>query len=114
MGPQEAITLQPSFLRTIDHASASYLSAMGLVKVAWQRTAEKDSVDITIPAGAQAHLNLPPLGNWEEKDTPVAQAAGVLSSKPSAAGIDMLLGSGSYHFSTLPISTAVQGDRPLE
>jgi alpha-L-rhamnosidase len=117
-GPDDAIALRPSFLKTVDRASASYRSAMGLVRVAWQRTAESATVDVTVPAGAQAHLSLPALGgNWREQGAPAAQAAGVSSSKTSGTGTELMLilGSGNYRFFTSQASTtAAQGNRPVE
>jgi alpha-L-rhamnosidase len=111
-GPDDAITLHPSFLKTVDRASASYESAMGLVRVSWQRSAQIDAVDIVVPPGAQVHLALPPLGNWLEKNTPASRAAGVLSSRASDMGTELVLGSGTYHFFARP--TTAKGYEPLD
>jgi alpha-L-rhamnosidase len=112
-GPDQAITIRPSFLKTVDRASASYDAAMGRIRVAWKQTSGSASVEVTIPAGAQAHLTLPPLGDWREKTTPAAKAAGVLSSQMSANGTELTLGSGTYHF-TASAPTMEQGYAPHE
>jgi alpha-L-rhamnosidase len=111
-GTDDAITLHPSFLKTVDHASASYESAMGLVRLSWHRSAQSDAVDIVVPPGAQVHLALPPLGNWLEKNTPASRTAGVLSSRASDMGTELVLGSGTYHFFARP--TTAKGYEPLD
>ena len=98
-GPDDAVQLQPSLLAGVAHTSASYRSAMGEVTTAWDRTGAVASVDVTVPAGAQAHLNLPAT-DWRESGTIASHAPGVLNSKDGPAGINLTLGSGTYRFST--------------
>jgi alpha-L-rhamnosidase len=94
-GADDAISLRPSFLAGVDNASASYRSVLGLVSIAWQRKDGTGDLRITVPAGAQAHLQLPALGVWQENRVPAAHAAGVLRSVGKNA---LVLGSGQYHF----------------
>jgi hypothetical protein len=96
--PADALTLAPSLLPTLTSASASYLSPMGWVSVAWHRSDKAAAVDITVPAGAQALLRLPAASAWMESGKQAAQAPGVLDARESANGLSLQLGSGSYSF----------------
>ena len=98
--PADALTLAPSLLPTLTSASASYLSPMGWVSVAWHRSDKAAAVDITVPAGAQALLRLPAASAWMESGKQAAQAPGVLDARESANGLSLQLGSGSYSFYT--------------
>ena len=92
--PEDAITFKPSFLEGVASASASYRSAMGLASIAWTRTGHTASVELTVPAGAQAHLKLPSGKNWRET------AAGHVSHIDGDQATDVALGSGTYKFAT--------------
>lgn len=95
-GPDDAIRLAPSLLKGIDSASASYNSPMGVVSIAWKRSATSAMIDVTVPAGAQASLTLPASYTWQGNalaaDDPLA------SSKADLKDIHLRLGSGTYRF----------------
>jgi alpha-L-rhamnosidase len=92
-GPRNAITLAPSLLPGVGAASASYHSAMGEVDLAWQRKGDQGSVELTIPAGAQARVTLPAAQEWTGGNSlPAARQAA------HNGPLVWTLGSGRYHF----------------
>jgi hypothetical protein len=102
--PDDAITLAPSLLAGLASASASYLSPMGWVSLAWHRSGKAASVDITVPPGAQTLLRLPANSVWMESGKQAARAPGVLHAQESARDLSLQLGSGSYRFSTAALA----------
>ena len=98
--PENAISLAPSLLPGLTSASASYRSTMGPITIAWHRSGEGAWVEVTVPPGAQAGLELPAPAAWQESGMGAAHAPGVLSSEENAHGLHLELGSGSYRFST--------------
>ncbi len=94
-GPDDAIHLTPSLLPGIDHASASFHSPMGDISIAWRQTSTSASIDVSIPAGATAHLKLPSTRRWRESSL----------GSPSLAAKDLTLGSGRYRFLSAGRST---------
>lgn len=97
--PEDAISLAPSFLPEVTTASASYRSTMGPITIAWHRSSQGAWVDVTVPPGAQAVLDLPAAASWAESGKDAAHAPGVLDSEQSAQGLRLRLGSGAYRFS---------------
>ena len=75
-------------------------SAMGVVAIDWHRSSLGGSVDVKVPAGAEANLQLPAPAVWTEGEKGAAHAAGVLNARQNGAGLRLVLGSGNYHFST--------------
>jgi alpha-L-rhamnosidase len=98
--PEDAISLAPSLLQGVSSASASYRSTMGEIAIAWHRSRQGTSVEVTVPPGTKALLQLPATAKWLESGQAASHAPGVLDSEPSAQGLRLDLGSGSYRFST--------------
>jgi hypothetical protein len=73
---------------------------MGLIAISWHRSSQGAWVEVTVPPGTEAHLQLPLPPNWLESGKSAAQAPGILDAKESAPSLRLLLGSGSYRFST--------------
>ncbi len=94
-GPEDAITLAPSLLRSVHAASARYMSAMGEIALAWQRSGDTGLVVMTIPAGAQARVVLPAAKAWSENGRELSATASGGSAKGKVV---MTLGSGHYRF----------------
>jgi hypothetical protein len=92
-GAQDAITLAPSLLAGVGSASASYHSAMGDVDLAWQRKGDQGSVELTVPAGAQARVVLPAAQRWSG-DTALPAEEHAAQNGP----LVLTLGSGRYRF----------------
>lgn len=55
----DRFTLDPVFLRDLDHAEAEYASRAGMVRSAWCRENGKIVYDFTIPAGSRARVRVP-------------------------------------------------------
>lgn len=104
--PEDAVTLAPSFLPGQASASASYRSAMGWIDLAWHRSGNVATAELTVPPGAQSLLKLPSAANWLESGKPADHATGVIDSKESADGLSLRLGSGIYRFSTSELQAA--------
>jgi hypothetical protein len=98
--PENAINLAPSLLRGVTFASASYRSTMGQITIAWHRSGQGAWVEVTVPPGAEAHLQLPVPATWMESGKSATHVPGVVDSEESAHSLRLLLGSGSYRFST--------------
>ena len=56
------ITFKPFLTRHLDHASASYESASGLISSAWERRGEGLEWNIRIPANARGKIMVPVYG----------------------------------------------------
>ncbi len=97
---ENAISLAPSLLQGISSASASYRSTMGEIVIAWHRSSRGARVEVTVPPGTEARLQLPLPATWLESGKGAAHAPGVLDAEERSQGIRLLLGSGSYRFST--------------
>ena len=95
----EAISLAPSFLAGVANASASYRSTMGPIAIAWRRSGQGALVEVTVPPGAQAVLDLPAADRWLESGKDAAHADGVVDAKQGEKGPRLRLGSGEYRFS---------------
>jgi alpha-L-rhamnosidase len=105
-GPAEAIVLRPGLLAGVGSAAASYRSPMGEIELAWQRTGARARVELTIPAGAQAHVVLP-MAAWQMGAKKVASGgcliadgAEHLAESADSRGECMVLGSGHYVLTT--------------
>ena len=97
-GPDEAISLQPSFLQGIPEASASFRAPMGTVALYWKQSPTVSTVDITVPVGATAKLRLPSARSWMESGIPATRSEGVLHSSAGPNSLDLSIGSGTYRF----------------
>jgi hypothetical protein len=73
---------------------------MGLITVSWHRSSHGAWVEVTVPPGTEAHLQLPLAATWLESGKSAAHAPGILDAQESAPGLRLLLGSGNYRFST--------------
>ena len=95
-GAENAITFNPSLLPGVGSASASYRSVLGPIRIAWHHRNGLADLQVTVPPGAQAHLVLPSVGTWQQKQTPAGKPSAVhLAGKSN----EILLGSGQYYFS---------------
>jgi hypothetical protein len=73
---------------------------MGEIAIAWHRSSQGAWVEVTVPPGTQAHLQLPLPATWLESGKSAAHVPGVLDSEETARSLRLLLGSGNYRFST--------------
>ena len=81
-GADDAILLQPSLLPGVAKASATHRTPMGEVSLAWSREGEGASIDVSVPAGAQARLLLPAADRWSEGSVGAIEADGRAALEP--------------------------------
>ncbi|WP_372846423.1 family 78 glycoside hydrolase catalytic domain, partial [Pontiella sp.] len=93
----DRINLQPRFVEGMDWVKCAHRTVHGPVVSNWKRTGNRVALELRVPVGATAVLNLPAATSVTENGQPAAQAAGV-EQLDSAAGTKLLLASGSYAF----------------
>jgi alpha-L-rhamnosidase len=82
-------------------ARAEQETARGRVACGWAITDGRITVDVTVPPGSTAVLEIPTAEpqSVREGDAPVTDQPGILWAQPSSAGATLRLASGSYTFS---------------
>ena len=106
-GPDNAVDLIPSLLPGVTQSAANYRTPMGDVAIGWTRHGGSARIDVTVPAGGQAHLLLPPAAAWREGGSTAERTPGVLASTNSTQGVTLTLASGTYHFTTAQLEAKV-------
>ena len=86
------LLMEPKFPKGLSHVKASYKSVYGDIQSEWHRDGDALSWDITIPANTSAIVRLP-----RELQITAPQGEGVRSVTQTDTGIEIELGSGSYH-----------------
>jgi len=86
------LLMEPKFPQGLSHVKASYKSVYGEIQSEWHREGDAFSWDITIPANTSAIVRLP-----NELQITAPQGEGVRSVTQTDTGIEIELGSGSYH-----------------
>ena len=86
------LLMEPQFPEGLTHVKASYQSVYGEIKSEWKRVDNAFSWDITIPPNTSAIVRLP-------KELNIIKPAdeGVRQVNETDAGIEIEIGSGSYH-----------------
>ena len=93
----------------LDDARASMRTVRGCVSSAWQRTGDRLTLEVGIPANATASVTVPTLGL---KDVKIAESGkdvwaggefgagtdGIFGAGESAGGVSFAIGSGTYRF----------------
>jgi alpha-L-rhamnosidase len=88
------LLMEPKFPKGLSHVKASYKSVYGDIQSEWHRDGDAFSWDITIPANTSAIVRLP-----RELQITAPQGEGVRRVTQTDTGIEIELGSGSYHIS---------------
>jgi alpha-L-rhamnosidase len=95
--------IAPQINSKLTSATTSYVSIRGPIKTAWQRSADKLILDVTIPANTTATVYLPlnfakgdPQITESRKPIDRAQHVKLLRTENNRAVLE--IGSGSYHF----------------
>ena len=106
VGPgYKRIRIQPVVGGGLTWAQASYRSIHGLIASRWQRTGQKLTLDVTIPANTTATVYVPAreAASVTESGRPASEAAGVSRIGARPGYVLFAVGSGSYRFgSVLP------------
>ena len=86
------LLMEPKFPEGLTHVDASYNSVRGEIKSKWSKENGKFNWEITIPSNTSAVIKLP-------KDLIVItpEGEGVLNASSSSQGVEIELGSGTYH-----------------
>ncbi|MDB5326961.1 MAG: rhamnosidase [Phycisphaerales bacterium] len=92
----DRIVIQPNPVGDVTHASATYASARGEIRVAWSITGGVVTLDCVIPPNTTATVHLPTRDptSIREGDKTIADIAEVRLISPSTFAVD----SGTYHF----------------
>lgn len=96
--PPRQIVLNPYVPARIAWVRCSYRSALGLIQSNWRRGPAQTAYSLIIPANATVTVEVPTAAPESVKigGLSPAQATGVQSSKATADGLELVLGSGSY------------------
>jgi alpha-L-rhamnosidase len=95
------LVLRPELVGKLTEVRTRYASAWGPVESNWKRGAKQTEYEFTIPANAQATVELRTVSpDALTIDAAVAgKAPGVISSKMKPGKAELVLGSGQYHIS---------------
>jgi hypothetical protein len=94
----ERIRIAPQAVGGIQAASARYRSALGEVTVSWHKEQGRLHLEVEIPAGAAATLEIPGCTAAEvlESARPLRLARGITATGQAGRGVTITLGSGRY------------------
>lgn len=97
----ERIRIAPQTVYGIEGASARYASVFGEVAVAWRKEDGRLHLEVEIPAGASATVEMPARAASEvlESAHPLRHAAGVSEIREAGGKVIVTLGSGHYSLS---------------
>jgi hypothetical protein len=97
----ERIRIAPQIVDGIETASARYRSVLGEVTVAWRKQDGRLLLEVEIPAGAAATLEMPArtLSEVLESGEPLGRARGIRSVRQSGPAAIIAVGSGRYTLS---------------
>jgi hypothetical protein len=95
------LVLRPQLVGRLTEVRTRYLSMWGPVESDWQRGARQTEYDFTIPANAQATVELRTVSADALRidGTVAGKAPGVISSKMKPGKVELVVGSGHYHIS---------------
>jgi len=95
------VIIRPALLRELKQVRAAYDSVQGKIECAWKFAGKQAIVEITIPAGVLATVQLPARssGSVKESGKPLATAKGVGIVTGDGDGITLKTVSGHYRFS---------------
>lgn len=96
----ERIVIHPRPGADLDHASASYQSAMGEIATSWRRTERSFELDVTVPPNTTAEVWVPArvAAAVTESGGPAGEADGVTFDRMADGFAVFDVGSGDYQF----------------
>ncbi|MFC1436296.1 family 78 glycoside hydrolase catalytic domain [Streptacidiphilus sp. N1-3] len=89
------VTVDPQTPDGLQHAAASLNTVRGTVASSWTRTGQQIALDVTVPVGTTATVDVPDFGGGQVGPDPSTGAV-LLSTTGTEA--DYRVGSGSWHF----------------
>jgi len=92
------LVLRPQIVGKLNEVRTRYVSAWGPIESNWRRGAAQTEYEFTIPANAQASVQLRTASTEALKieGAGVDKALGVIASKMSGTRVELVLGSGHY------------------
>ncbi len=95
------VIIRPALLRDLKQVRATYDSVQGKIECAWKFTGQQAVVELTIPPGVLATVQLPALSadSVKESGKKLTAAEGVEIVPPQTAGVTLKTVSGRYRFS---------------
>ena len=99
--PAERIRIAPQIVDGIEAASARYGSVLGEVAVAWRKERGRVHIEVAIPPGAAATLEISACAPDVvlESDRPLPRARGVRNVRHAGSVVIVDIGSGRYELS---------------
>lgn len=98
------IRIAPQMVQGVEWASARHRCVLGEIASSWRRAGGRMHLDVVIPAGAMAQIEIPDAraDQVTESGTPLRQARGVLQAREprqqELQRVVLTVGSGSYRF----------------
>ena len=100
-GAARTMVIRPQIDPKLQWAAVTYHSPRGLIVSKWSIDAGRLILDVTVPANTRATIGVPTRGGAvTESGKALEQADGVKIRSHSDAGVEVEVGSGSYHFET--------------
>jgi alpha-L-rhamnosidase len=101
-GPATLVTVTPP-RGGLAHTSGTFPTPAGTFSVAWQASAERTSLALTVPAnaGAQCHFPGTSLSQVTESGVPAGRAPGVRVVATAPGSVTLVVGSGRFDFTTV-------------
>jgi alpha-L-rhamnosidase len=98
--PDSRIRIAPQAVGDIESASVRYRSVWGEIVSAWRKVEGRLQLEVEIPPGAVAQIELPASGvnKITEGGAPLQGTAGVLRIHANGRRVTLTVGSGRYHF----------------
>jgi alpha-L-rhamnosidase len=98
---ESRIRIAPQLVAGVDSAAVRYRSVLGEIASSWRRHNGRLQLDVEVPPGATAQIELPTSGAPEitESGVPLERARGVSRvSRTDSRHVTLVVGSGSYRF----------------
>jgi alpha-L-rhamnosidase len=104
---ESRIRIAPQVVAGVDSAAVRYRSVLGEIASSWRRHSGRLQLDVEVPTGATAQIELPTSGasGITESGVALEHAHGVLRiSRTNSHRVTLAVGSGSYRFEAPDIS----------
>ena len=104
----ERIWFRPNLIDGVSWVRVNYETPMGLIAIRWRRSPKIVSIQVSVPPGVQAHLQLPAAQNWRESNEAISRSRGVLAIQEESNRTTLTIGSGEYEFVTENVNKEIR------